>query len=57
VRNVEFKARTYPNLWSVAVETAESRFYGGIHTPQDNKVGLEQGVIVAQNIINLKWEK
>jgi membrane-associated phospholipid phosphatase len=57
VRNVEFKARSYPTLWSVAVETAESRFYGGIHTPQDNKVGLEQGVIVAQNIINLKWEK
>ena len=57
VRNVEFKARSYPTLWSIAIETADSRFYGGIHTPQDNKVGLDQGVIVAQNIVNLKWEK
>ena len=56
-RNVEFKARTYNSIWDIAQETADSRFYGGIHTPQDNEVGLEQGVIVAKNIINLNWKK
>ncbi|MAW15222.1 MAG: phosphoesterase [Flavobacteriaceae bacterium] len=57
IRNVEFKARSYSSLWSIAQETADSRFYGGIHTPQDNEVGLEQGTIIAENIINLNWKK
>ena len=57
VRNIEFKARSYSSIWSIAQETADSRFYGGIHTPQDNEVGLEQGTIIAENIINLKWKK
>lgn len=57
VRGVEFKARAYSTLWSIAEETASSRFYGGIHTPQDNMVGLEQGVLIANNILNLKWKK
>ena len=35
----------------------DSRFYGGIHTPQDNEVGLEQGTIIGKNIINLNWKK
>ena len=57
VRNIEFKARSYSSLWSIAQETADSRFYGGIHTPQDNEVGLEQGIIIGKNIINLNWKK
>ena len=57
VRNVEFNARSYNSIWDIAKETANSRFYGGIHTDQDNKVGLEQGEIIAKNIINLNWKK
>ena len=57
VRNVEFNARSYNSIWDIAQETADSRFYGGIHTDQDNKVGLEQGEIIAKNIINLNWKK
>ena len=57
IRQVDFKARTFSSIWDIAQETADSRFYGGIHTPQDNKVGLEQGVIIAENILNLKWKK
>ena len=57
VRNVEFKARSYESIWEIAQETADSRFYGGIHTPQDNQVGLEQGAVVAKNIIDLNWKK
>jgi len=57
VRNIEFKARSYSSIWSIAQETADSRFYGGIHTPQDNEVGLEQGIIIGENIINLNWKK
>ena len=57
IRNVEFKARSYSSIWGIAQETADSRFYGGIHTPQDNEVGLEQGTIIGKNIINLSWKK
>ena len=57
VRNIEFNARSYNSIWDIAKETANSRFYGGIHTTQDNKVGLEQGEIIAKNIINLNWKK
>ena len=57
VRNVEFKVRSYSSIWGIAQETADSRFYGGIHTPQDNEVGLEQGIIIGKNIINLNWKK
>lgn len=57
IRNVEFKARSYSSIWGIAQETADSRFYGGIHTPQDNNVGLEQGTIIGKNIINLNWKK
>lgn len=57
VRNVDFKARHFESFWQVAEETANSRFYGGIHTPQDNDAGLEKGKEVAQNINQLKWKK
>lgn len=57
LRNVDFKARHFNSFWQVAEETANSRFYGGIHTPQDNKAGLEKGKALAGNIIQLKWTK
>ncbi len=57
VRNTPFERRPFKTLWEVALETADSRFYGGIHTAQDNEVGLMQGKIIAENIIGLQWEK
>ncbi|GGD71207.1 hypothetical protein GCM10011514_39150 [Emticicia aquatilis] len=57
LRNVDFKARHFESFWQVAEETAKSRFYGGIHVPQDNEAGLEKGKVVAENIIQLKWKK
>jgi len=57
VRNTDFVTREFKSFWEAAQETADSRFYGGIHTPQDNKVGLEEGVIIAQNILALDWKK
>lgn len=55
LRNVDFKVRTFNSFWAVAEETANSRFYGGIHTPQDNEVGLAQGKIIAGNVNHLNW--
>lgn len=50
VRDVDFKARSFSSFWEVAEETADSRFLGGIHTPQDNAVGLEAGRIIAEHV-------
>ncbi|WP_238808313.1 vanadium-dependent haloperoxidase [Emticicia aquatica] len=57
LRNVDFKERHFDSFWQVAQETANSRFYGGIHVPQDNEAGLEKGKVVAENINQLKWKK
>ncbi len=54
-RNVDFKARTYKSFAEAAAESSLSRFLGGIHTMQDNNVGLAEGQKVAKNINNLKW--
>lgn len=56
-RNTEFRARHFTSFWAVAEETANSRFYGGIHTPQDNRVGLEKGREIGRNINQLQWRK
>jgi hypothetical protein len=56
LRNVDFKPRKFNNFWEAAIETANSRFYGGIHTPQDNKIGLEEGKHIANNINRLNWK-
>lgn len=56
-RNADFKARHFNSFLEVAEETANSRFYGGIHTPQDNATGLEKGKIIANNINRLQWRK
>jgi hypothetical protein len=57
VRNTDFVNRNYSSIWEFAEETADSRFYGGIHTPIDNEVGLEQGEVIANNVSNLNWIK
>ena len=56
-RKVDFKARHYNSFWEVAEETAMSRFYGGIHTEQDNNVGLAQGKRIGANVNALPWRK
>ena len=56
IRNTEFKARHFDSFWQAAEETAMSRFYGGIHTPQDNARGLEKGKIVGINVNQLRWK-
>ncbi len=38
-RDTDFKVRHYTSFWQAAEETADSRFYGGIHTRQDNRKG------------------
>ena len=55
VRDIEFKPRTFNSFWDVAKETADSRFFGGIHTKQDNDKGLLQGKIIGNNVNKLLW--
>ncbi|GAB5474827.1 MAG: hypothetical protein Mars2KO_29260 [Maribacter sp.] len=56
VRDTDFVNREFNSFWEAAQETADSRFYGGIHIPHDNEVGLEKGKKVAQNVLNLQWK-
>ena len=55
-RDTDFVVRSFDSFWAAAQETADSRFYGGIHTAQDNIVGLEEGRKIAQNVNNLNWK-
>ena len=57
LRNADFVVRHFNSFWEVAEETANSRFYGGIHTPQDNAAGLEKGKEIGMNVNNLNWKK
>ncbi len=57
LRDVDFVERPFNTFWGVAEETADSRFFGGIHTPQDNRVGLDKGAEIARNVNQLKWKK
>ena len=56
VRETDFVTRSFDSFWNAAKETADSRFYGGIHTPLDNEVGLEEGIKIAKNINALHWK-
>jgi PAP2 superfamily len=56
LRNTEFKPRQFKSFWEAAQETADSRFYGGIHTRMDNNAGLEKGKEIGENINNLIWK-
>jgi membrane-associated phospholipid phosphatase len=55
LRDVEFKTRSFPSFWAFAEETANSRFYGGIHTPQDNEAGQQAGVAIGKAVNGLQW--
>lgn len=55
-RVVEYKARKFSSFWQVAVETADARLYGGIHTCHDNEVGLGEGTKIGNNINALSWQ-
>lgn len=57
IRKADFKARHFSSFWQTAEETAMSRLYGGIHTPQDNERGLEKGKEIGNNINRLRWKK
>ena len=57
LRHVEYKPRTFDSFWKIAQETANSRFYGGIHSPQDNDVGLVTGGRIGRNVNLLKWSE
>ena len=54
---VEFKIRSFKSFNQFAIESAASRFYGGIHTRQDNETGLAEGRKLAKNILALKFKK
>ncbi len=57
IRSTDFKARHFHSFREAAEETAMSRFWGGIHIPQDNQRGLEKGDIIGNNFNQLKWTK
>ncbi|WP_249356462.1 vanadium-dependent haloperoxidase [Maribacter sp. ACAM166] len=57
LKETDFVNRSFDTFWEAAQETADSRFYGGIHTQLDNEVGLEKGVEIAKNIAGLEWKK
>lgn len=54
---VEFKARSFKSFNQFAIESADSRFYGGIHTRQDNETGLAEGRKIGANVLTLKFKK
>ncbi|MBO0951527.1 vanadium-dependent haloperoxidase [Fibrella forsythiae] len=56
-RNADFKARSFRSFWEAAEESGYSRFLGGIHTRQDNEVGLKEGRTIGQNINALRWKR
>lgn len=47
--------RTYTSFIQSAEETGLSRLLGGIHTRQDNEVGLSEGRAIGENINRLQW--
>lgn len=57
LRNVDFKARSFKSFWEAAEESGGSRLLGGIHTQQDNEVGLSEGRKIGGNINQLPWKK
>jgi hypothetical protein len=54
---VELKARSFKSFNEFAIESANSRFYGGIHTRQDNETGLAEGRKIGANVLTLKFKK
>lgn len=57
LRNVVYKNRSFDKISQIAEECGISRLYGGIHTMQDNLIGLEEGEKIGKNINQMKWLK
>lgn len=57
MRNVAFKARSFTSFAQSAQESADSRFYGNIHTRQDNETGLTEGQKIGANVNALQWSR
>ncbi|QJW91413.1 vanadium-dependent haloperoxidase [Spirosoma taeanense] len=57
LRNVEFRPRQFKSFAEAAQESADSRFYGNIHTRQDNETGLVEGKKIGANVNALSWVK
>ncbi len=55
--NTPYKIRSFSSFRAAAEESAMSRFYGGIHTKQDNEIGLQEGKKVGVNVNALKFNK
>lgn len=54
---IAFKARSFKSFSQFATESANSRFFGGIHPRQDNETGLSEGRKIAKNVLALKFKK
>ena len=54
---IPFLARSYKSFYELAEESALSRFLGGIHTRQDNELGLQQGQRVGRTINALRFNR
>lgn len=52
---IAYKPRQFVSLWDSAVECANSRFYGGIHTLTDNNIGLAEGRLIGRQVNALRW--
>lgn len=52
-----YPARSFNSFWEAAAESGYSRLLGGIHTRQDNEVGLQEGQVVGSQVNTLHWSK
>ncbi|QDK80738.1 hypothetical protein EXU85_19850 [Spirosoma sp. KCTC 42546] len=53
--SITYEARHYTSFGAAALECADSRLMGGIHTRHDNEVGLAEGTNIGHNINALRW--
>ena len=56
-RRIDYVPREFSSFWATAEEAAQSRFYGGIHTQQDNQIGLAEGKKIGQHVNSLNWQR
>ncbi len=52
-----FSTRSFSSFNQAAQEAAISRLYGGIHYEFDNEEGLRCGILIADNVARLRWER
>lgn len=56
IRETKFVGRSFKTFYEMAEQCAYSRFLGGIHTPQDNETGKQEGRKIAGNVNGLRWK-